>query len=123
MRSFRRTPCRWGCSGWQSLAVSMISQRLFSRCWGRAGAFGAGASDAPTKPPMSHNPLRILYVEDNPLVRDVTCEWLSQPAREVLAVSSAEEALGVFKPDAFDVVVTDVSLPAMSGLDMARGIL
>jgi len=72
---------------------------------------------------MPQNPLRILYVEDNPLVREVTCELLAQPMREILATASAEEALGVFKPDAFDVVVTDVSLPAMSGLEMARHIL
>jgi CheY-like chemotaxis protein len=70
-----------------------------------------------------HNPLRILYVEDNPLVREVTCELMSQPARQILATSSAEEALEVFKPDAFDVIVTDISLPAMSGLEMARRIL
>jgi CheY-like chemotaxis protein len=72
---------------------------------------------------MSENTLRILYVEDNPLVREITCEFLLQPARAVLAVASAEEALKVFKPGAFDVVLTDVSLPAMSGLDMARRIL
>jgi two-component system, cell cycle response regulator CpdR len=70
-----------------------------------------------------HNPLRILYVEDNPLVREVTCELLAQPTRHIVAASSAEEALEMFKPDAFDVVVTDVSLPAMSGLEMARHIL
>jgi CheY-like chemotaxis protein len=67
--------------------------------------------------------VRILYVEDDPLVREVTCEMLAQPAREVLAVSSAEEALSVFRPDEFDIVVTDVSLPAMSGIDMARHML
>jgi CheY-like chemotaxis protein len=67
--------------------------------------------------------MRILYVEDDPLVREITCELLAQPEREILAVASAEEALGVFKPGAFDVVVTDVSLPAMSGLDMARRML
>jgi CheY-like chemotaxis protein len=72
---------------------------------------------------MPQNPLRILYVEDNPLVREVTCELLAQPTREILAIASAEEALGLFKPDAFDVVVTDVSLPAMSGLEMARRML
>jgi len=72
---------------------------------------------------MLQHPLRILYVEDNPLVREITCELLAQPTREILAIASAEEALGLFKPDAFDVVVTDVSLPAMSGLEMARRIL
>ena len=67
--------------------------------------------------------MRILYVEDDPLVREVTCEMLAQPARKVLAVSSAEEALSVFRPDEFDIVITDVSLPAMSGIDMARQML
>jgi CheY-like chemotaxis protein len=88
-----------------------------------AMAYVAGAPDAVTRAVMSENTLRILYVEDNALVREITCELLSQPAREILAVSSAEEALKVFKPGAFDVVLTDVSLPAMSGLDMARRIL
>src|SRR6202451_1882113 len=68
-------------------------------------------------------PLRILYVEDNDLVRDITHEILSQPSRTVVAVASAEEALKVSEPDAFDVVVTDVSLPAMSGMDLARQLL
>lgn len=67
--------------------------------------------------------MRILYVEDDPLVQEITCELLAHPSREVLAVSSAEEALSMYKPEAFDVVVTDVSLPVMSGLDMARRIL
>jgi len=67
--------------------------------------------------------LRILYVEDNDLVRDITCEFLALPNRSVLAVTSAEEALEVFEPNAFDIVVTDVSLPAMSGLDLARQLL
>jgi CheY-like chemotaxis protein len=67
--------------------------------------------------------VRILYVEDDPLVQEITCELLAQPERQVLAVSSAEEALSVFRPGAFDVVLTDLSLPAMSGLDLVREIL
>jgi CheY-like chemotaxis protein len=72
---------------------------------------------------MKQGPLRILYVEDNPLVREVTCELLSQPTRQIVAAESAEEALEAFSPDAFDAVITDVSLPAMSGLDLARQLL
>jgi two-component system cell cycle response regulator CpdR len=67
--------------------------------------------------------LRILYVEDNPLVREVTSELLSQDEREVVALGTAEEALNAFKADPFDVVITDISLPVMSGLDLARNIL
>jgi CheY-like chemotaxis protein len=72
---------------------------------------------------MTNEPLRILYVEDNPLVQEVTCELLAQPTRQILATATAEEALDVFKREAFDVVLTDVSLPAMSGLEMARQML
>ena len=71
------------------------------------------------KPPT----LRILYVEDNPLVREVTSELLFQDDRHIIALSTAEEALQEFQTHPFDVVITDVSLPAMSGLDLARKIL
>ena len=71
----------------------------------------------------SGSPLRILYVEDNDLVRAITHELLAQPSRTVVAVASAEEALKVFEAEVFDVVVTDVSLPAMSGLELARRLL
>ena len=69
------------------------------------------------------SPLRILYVEDNPLVREVTSELLVQTQRHIVALGTAEEALQEFAEHPFDVVITDVSLPAMSGLDLARKIL
>jgi len=69
------------------------------------------------------SPLRILYVEDNPIVREVTSELLASADREVVALATAEEALKEFKANSFDVVITDVSLPVMSGLDLARTIL
>ena len=68
-------------------------------------------------------PLRILYVEDNPIVREVTSELLVQDQRQIVALGTAEEALQEFSEHEFDVVITDISLPAMSGLDLARKIL
>jgi CheY-like chemotaxis protein len=62
----------------------------------------------------------VLYIEDNALVREITCELLAGDLREVIAVGSAEEALVALKDNRFDIVVTDVSLPAMSGIDLAR---
>ena len=72
-----------------------------------------------TMPP----PLRILYVEDNPIVREVTFELLTQENRHIVALSTAEEALREFTEQTFDIVITDISLPAMSGLELARTIL
>jgi CheY-like chemotaxis protein len=66
---------------------------------------------------------RILYIEDNALVREITCEMLNTGANEVTAVASAEEALEELGRRRFDVIITDISLPAMSGVDFARRIL
>jgi two-component system cell cycle response regulator CpdR len=69
------------------------------------------------------SPQRILYVEDNSIVREVTVELLAQEQRDIVAVATAEEALREFRERPFNVVITDVSLPQMSGLDLARKIL
>ena len=68
---------------------------------------------------MTPSPLRILYVEDNPIVREITSELLVHDQRQIVALGTAEEALQEFSEHDFDVVITDVSLPAMSGLDLA----
>jgi two-component system, cell cycle response regulator CpdR len=66
---------------------------------------------------------RILYVEDNDIVREITTELLLENHSHVFASRTAEEALREFKERAFDLVITDISLPAMSGLDLSRAIL
>jgi CheY-like chemotaxis protein len=72
--------------------------------------------------PMSA-PQRILYVEDNDIVREVTSELLAQDQRQIVACATAEEALKTFTAEPFDLVITDVSLPVMSGMDLARNLL
>jgi two-component system, cell cycle response regulator CpdR len=68
-------------------------------------------------------PMKILYVEDNPLVREVTSELLHQENRHIVCCESAEDALQEFGSSAYDLVITDVSLPVMSGLDLTRKLL
>jgi two-component system, cell cycle response regulator CpdR len=72
---------------------------------------------------MEGHSLRILYVEDNNLVREVTSELLAEDGRKIVALRSAEEALEAFRSDHYDIVITDVSLPVMSGVDLARTLL
>jgi CheY-like chemotaxis protein len=73
--------------------------------------------------PVAESRLKILYVEDNALVREVTSELLAQDRREIVACANAEQALKEFHANCFDVVITDVSLPVMSGIDLTRSIL
>ena len=67
--------------------------------------------------------IRILYVEDNDRLREMIGELLAEHDREVTACATAEDALIAFEKNHFDVMVSDVSLPGMSGVDLARRVL
>ena len=67
--------------------------------------------------------LRVLYVEDDALVRELTHELLLREDREVCACGSAEDAVRRLEHHAFDLLITDVSLPSMSGIALARHFL
>jgi CheY-like chemotaxis protein len=65
---------------------------------------------------------RVLYIEDNDLIREITCDLLADYALEVVPVASGEAGLAAFRSGGFDIIVTDVSLPAMSGVEFVRHI-
>lgn len=67
--------------------------------------------------------LNILYVEDNQQIRDTVCELLEGDSRKITAFANAEDALVAFAKNSFDVVMTDISLPGLSGTDFARRVL
>lgn len=69
------------------------------------------------------NSLSILYVEDNQELRETFLEMLEAEGREIVACADGEAALALWETRAFDVVLTDISLPGMSGTDLARRIL
>ena len=58
--------------------------------------------------------MRILYVEDNPELRETIGMLMEGEGRTVTSCASAEEALVLDAGHPFDVLVTDVSLPCMS---------
>jgi len=64
---------------------------------------------------------KILVVEDNEMVRKLTCEILERKGYRVRAVGSAEEALEFFSRDGMpDLLLTDMVLPGMDGLSLCR---
>lgn len=67
--------------------------------------------------------LRILVVEDNSDARYLVCETLRALGHEVDAVASGEDALPRLAEQDFDVLFADVSLPGMSGVELARTVL
>jgi CheY-like chemotaxis protein len=70
-------------------------------------------------PPPKAKGLRVLVVEDDPDTLAATLEMLQLLGHWATGVRSAESAKDRFHEKAFDVLLTDVGLPALSGLDLA----
>jgi PAS domain S-box-containing protein len=66
--------------------------------------------------------LQVLLVEDNPQVRDFAEGLLADLGCAVVSAETAEEALNLLPNQAIDIVVTDVVMPGMSGVELARKI-
>ncbi len=73
--------------------------------------------------PDAATPLRTLFVEDNVYLREIIGELLQEEGLSVTACGSAEEAETEFFKQPYLLVITDVSLPKMSGVDLAKRIL
>lgn len=67
--------------------------------------------------------MRILYVEDNPDLRETIGMLMEGEGQTVTSCATAEEALELDAQQTFDLLVSDVSLPGMSGTDLARKLL
>ncbi len=67
---------------------------------------------------MSHAAARILLVDDDPGLRRVVEYQLGEEGYGVASVGSAHEALDALHESRFDLVVTDVLMPGMDGLEL-----
>ena len=63
---------------------------------------------------------RILLVDNDPQVLSILGEMLKDAGHHVLPVPSGSEALRVFVPNGFDLIITNVGMPEMSGWDVAE---
>ncbi len=70
-------------------------------------------------------PLRVLYVDDEAALVFLANRLLTRLGHSVVGFSDPREALAAFRahPESFDVVVTDLSMPEMSGFQLARAVL
>jgi CheY-like chemotaxis protein len=75
------------------------------------------AADPAAAPPP---PLRVLVVEDNDDLRELTCEMIAALGWQATGAGSAEAALEALAAGGIGAVFTDVQLPGMSGLELAR---
>ena len=87
------------------------------------GAAAAVADRAPVigaaGPAPERGAPRLLMVEDEDAVRELLIETLTEYGFDVVAVSTAEEAVAL-AGQPFEILLSDVGLPGMSGVELAR---
>lgn len=63
---------------------------------------------------------KILVVDDEILVRDFLKETLSRKKFEVMTAENGNKALALLKEHTFDMVITDMKMPDITGIDVLR---
>jgi CheY-like chemotaxis protein len=61
---------------------------------------------------------RVLVVDDEKLVRDLTVLVLERAGYEVVSADSARQALELVETHSIDLVVTDVVMPDLTGVEL-----
>jgi len=66
--------------------------------------------------------LRVLYVEDNKEAREAISEVLSLFFDNIVSAVDGVDGLEEFKKSKFDLVISDIKMPRIDGVEMARNI-
>ena len=64
--------------------------------------------------------LKILYVEDEELIRENAVSYLKRLFNHVYEASNANDAIFIIKKHSPHIVITDIKMPKTNGLDMIR---
>jgi PAS domain S-box-containing protein len=107
-----------------SSVVGIASTFVLKLPLARADAQPDAVEDAPAPliAPAGGRPLRILAAEDNPMNQLVLTTLLGAAGLEPVLVSNGEEAVKAFAEAPWDLILMDVQMPVMDGLDAARAI-
>ena len=65
---------------------------------------------------------RVLVVEDEDEVREILTSVLRSDGHAVVACEDGDRALAALEREAFDLVITDLGMPGLSGWDVARAV-
>ncbi len=66
--------------------------------------------------------LNVLYVEDDAKLRDIVADYLKMLFASVVCADDGEIGLEKFQENKFDLVLTDIQMPRMNGIEMIEAI-
>ena len=61
---------------------------------------------------------RILFLEDEPTIREVTTEYFKMAGYEVVVVSDGKEAIDAVDKEPFHVAILDIMVPTINGMEV-----
>ena len=65
---------------------------------------------------------RILIVDDDEYIRESVIETLKRKGFDVLGAESGKSAVDIFRQETFDMVISDMKMPGMSGIELLEQI-
>lgn len=71
---------------------------------------------------MTTRPISILVVDDEESVRDSLLNWFIEDGYRVECAENASKALKMVESESFDIILADIKMPGMDGLEMMRRI-
>jgi len=72
------------------------------------------------RPDADGRPLKVLHVDDDPMNLRVVQEILGAFGHHGVMTNSGEEALERLATEAFDIMLIDIHMPVMTGIDVVR---
>ena len=63
---------------------------------------------------------KILVVDDEAIVRELLCDWLSDFGYRVLTAENGPQALEIIEKERLGIVITDLVMPGMDGIELMK---
>lgn len=73
-------------------------------------------------PGSSGPPARLLVVDDEPMIRELLCSYLSENGYECLGSGGVDDALNCLASGRIDLVISDLHMPGRTGIELLEAI-
>jgi CheY-like chemotaxis protein len=105
-----------------SMACEALSRELRTLKEQSYQSQGKGCITEDASPNRSRQP-GILVVDDDRVVNDMLCQFLAMEGYQVEPAFNGREAMQAFNPAKHDLVITDLAMPVMNGLELIAALL